>query len=598
MATEPRDGGTIVVDPAIQRRGQLGCGQIEIVERQRCGPAKRQAAIEADIAARKIADGIVAEALRDALHLRVQPPRRAAADAEIDPRACIDRADIVERQIGNIERPAHLGQPGRQIAVEREATLQAGEAHGQVVRQDAVAGVHQRAIQRAVVEARIEQLVAADDAANAGRYRDGEARAVVGKRSFLHHVVHRDAARIDLRHAQHVRHAQLAERTIERCLDLRAVQRDVFREQRRIEQLRGYRDSVEAVFGEIDRTRAVRIHAAPAQSEFAFENAAFELAHGRQLHIATQSAGGEPFQIGARIGTPDDAIGAALVVDVEIGDASIALHRVERAFPGGPGAVAFQLDGEIVVRADHAGQESTLGSAPVQIEIEAVAVRLGIDQRGEYVAPAEGTVGIQMHQSVANIRLGCEIDDPLFPDQAIGDRQVLDCEAVHADVEIRQQRRVRIAGIELGKRVERAAGQHEMAHVEPAGEPSVRPPIEIDPRHFQEQRVVGIAELHVVQSGAPQHRPVDLSDLDLEPGRGRDLGDFVDDELAAGRRVQESDGKQQHAHHGGHQPADNAQRNAERATALLRFGRRRAVLLHLDDVALRFAHQKAWPSET
>ena len=150
--------------------------------------------------------------------------------------------------------------------------------------------------------------------------------------------------------------------------------------------------------------------------------------------------------------------------------------------------------------------------------------------------------------------------------------QVVDHEAIHPDVEIGQDRRVRIARFEIGRRIELPFVEHEIAHIEAGEGELVGPPVELDLGHFEEQRPVCVAELHIIERGVPQHRPADPSDRDRKPAGRRDRGDPVDDKLPPRPGVEEDHrgGEQQrHPQHGAADPAPHAAQGMPPATRRL-----------------------------
>ena len=60
-----------------------------------------------------------------------------------------------------------------------------------------------------------------------------------------------------------------------------------------------------------------------------------------------------------------------------------------------------------------------------------------MNKRGEFIAPAEFTVCIEINQAIAYIGFGSETDNALLAQQSLGHGEVGDDEAIHANVEIR-----------------------------------------------------------------------------------------------------------------------------------------------------------------
>ena len=229
----------------------------------------------------------------------------------------------------------------------------------------------------------------------------------------------------------------------------------------------------------------------------------------------------------------------------------------------------------------------------VEIDIEPIAVGLGVHQQREPVARAQSATGGEIDPSVTDIGLAIEVH-PVRPvvHHAARDAKVVEFEAIDPNVEIGQDRRVGIARKKLGRAQQRPAARHQLAHVEPAPKPVKRAPVEFGDRDVEE-RPPRIGKDHVVQRRAPVDIALDPADRNPQPGGRRRGGDLIGDEALPDRAVEHRERDQHERDEADDRADEPAPRPAQSRTpprGFLALGRA------FHDRVL--GHQNACPSET
>ena len=212
-------------------------------------------------------------------------------------------------------------------------------------------------------------------------------------------------------------------------------------------------------------------------------------------------------------------------------------------------------------------------------------------------------IDAEQHPAFANIGLGDEVDPAALADHLFPQRQLIQFEAIHPDIELRQQRRIRVAGTQLGKSRQLAAMENQLADIEPAFEPRERPPLQVGLGDHHEY-AVGIAQDNIVQGGFVEDRSLDPPDLDFQARTRRQLGDPVDHEAVADLAIEQQD-QREHADHRGRQQRRAAGNHIAPPVAPGRAGRGRGFAGQRVFCLIRFGgagnlvgHQNAWPSAT
>ena len=231
-----------------------------------------------------------------------------------------------------------------------------------------------------------------------------------------------------------------------------------------------------------------------------------------------------------------------------------------------------------------------LGGYVVEREVKPVAIRFGIEQQRQPVLGPEPTFRLDQCPALADIDFRIEVDRLRVLTRHAGCKhEIFDCKLVDADVEIGQQRCVRIAGKQFGQTFEPASARRQLTHVYPTPKKGERSPVELDLRDGEEH-ALGVAHDHVAQHRGAIDVALDPTDLETQSGSGRDLGDLVGDETLPDRRTQERGHRYQREEYDGEQPSE-ALGPATLALALGSLG-----LLDLDEAILR--HQNACPRLT
>ena len=113
-----------------------------------------------------------------------------------------------------------------------------------------------------------------------------------------------------------------------------------------------------------------------------------------------------------------------------------ALHK-EAPCPIRPRSLPVDDCAIILVRAKQAGQNAASRRSVVEVQVEAILVGHGVDQREQPVASAQSAAHLGVDPARANIRFGGEVDRATFPAENLRrDRQVGDAKTVYEYVEI------------------------------------------------------------------------------------------------------------------------------------------------------------------
>lgn len=162
------------------------------------------------------------------------------------------------------------------------------------------------------------------------------------------------------------------------------------------------------------------------------------------------------------------------------------------------------------------------------------------------------------------------------------DRDPLDPETADVDIDVRKQRRVRVAGPQLRQPQQSGRLYVDRADVDMIAEISERAIIELRFGRREEQPL-RIPELEIVDCQFAEHRPFDPADIDIET-RGRlHRIDLADDVASPHPGVEPEDEAKQEEQHGAERDCGPFDRGPGPTAADRGF----------DGIVLR--HQKAWP---
>ena len=173
--------------------------------------------------------------------------------------------------------------------------------------------------------------------------------------------------------------------------------------------------SLESVVGQVHRAFAIGIHPAAAQHEIAFQHRIHQRARSRQCNNVTQRPLRQAFQIGSRaaLGQQGGTVRSRCRY-------RSPAARCRLAMPSRSPCQDVQLPSpsRLIERSSSAptiaARNPPAGACQLKSQIEAVPVRLGVDQGCKFIAAAaEFAVGIEIDQAIADIGLGSEIDDAL-----------------------------------------------------------------------------------------------------------------------------------------------------------------------------------------
>ena len=372
----------------------------------------------------------------------------------------------------------------------------------------------------------------------------------------------RDPAKIKPAGSEVMRNGQIAERPVDRGRQSRILQPGRRSQPVGITYECCNVEIVREVASQIDRALASHIQSAGDGCDVAFENARFQRAIHRQREFRANRPGKKRLasQLWGKL--TQKPVNTRIVRQLKARDttAFIAVrvfpHDESMAKPLCPRTVP--LDPCIVggVQSRDLRKRAIGGGAIVKGEIEAVAIRLCIEQQVEPVLPAKRALCIDERAAFANVDLRGEVDALRFLSGHTGSqRQVVDLEPIDADVEIRQDRRVRVAWQQLGQAQQLRPARGQFAHIEPAPEPGQWPPAEFHLGNGEEGSF-GVFQHHIVQHSIAVDIALDPSDFETEPRCRCDLRDLIGDEPLADRRGEECPDDKDRQHHDRDRPAE------------------------------------------
>ena len=160
-----------------------------------------------------------------------------------------------------------------------------------------------------------------------------------------------------------------------------------------------------------------------------------------------------------------NAIAPGPVGQAKRGQLPASLFDQQRTFPVAPAAGADDPGPHILLGPRQSGQNAALWRGVIELEVEFIAIRCGIQQRKQAVAPAQSAIGADQSPAGPDIDPGDQIDASLFACNALVDRQPIKFEPVNPKVEFRKDRRIRIARIEFGSAQQQPPPSHQLADV-------------------------------------------------------------------------------------------------------------------------------------
>ena len=329
----------------------------------------------------------------------------------------------------------------------------------------------------------------------------------------------------------------IAKRPIDHTVEGQSFEPQPRAQQFGIDQPRLDREPVEQVARQIDPPAAVGLDPRAVDPDAARDHRLEEGSRRAEVKRFAQRAlrqsGGQQRALRA----PEQRIMPGAVGQAKRGSLLAGAVEQQTAVPLGPRALARDDGADVSIGADQSGEQAPARRGVIERDVELVAVGRGVDQRGKLVPAAQAAIGLDQRAARANIDLGGQIDLARGPGDTFGNGQLVDHEAVDADIEIGEHRRVGITRAQVRKPRQQAAMRHQRAHIQPAAEPVERPPVEIHQRHAQEH-ALRIGESHIVERRRAIKRAVDPPDADAQTRGGGEPGDAVDDQPVADPAVE------------------------------------------------------------
>ena len=532
----------LAVEPGVQPRA----GDRHVAQDHRLARAHAESALEADLLAGEIDDGVVADLRQHAGEIGAQAPRHGWAEFGEDLGIGGHLARAVDLEPARGDRASQRIGPAGNVAAQRQRRVQPGEDDPRRIGRKLLAFeiIGQQARHPALDEARIGLRVAGGDPLGRQRHWHLHHLAVEPREALLHQPLRLDPLRHQPSDCQPVVDGEIAEGAGKVGGKARLLEAPAFAQQIGNAQGGAGARAFDAVVGEVDYPCPAQIERAGDHGGAALEDAVLKREAGRDRDLRPRSTGQQVLARKAGTHPPEHADLARVIGDLKggdrrPGDGFPVRHRQapnkRRPAPLAPCPVARDARVVAVGKARKARQHAACGGEVIGFEIEAVAVRLGIDQHRDPVLRAQPRARVHQRAALADIDLGERIDPlGLTGGNALGDDEILDRQLVDADVEIRQQRRVGIAGQQFGQARQPPAPRGHLADVEPAPQPVQRPPVELDFGDGEEQ-ALGVAHPHIAQCRRAVDIALDPPDGKAQARGGRDRRDLVGDEALADR---------------------------------------------------------------
>ena len=329
-------------------------------------------------------------------------------------------------------------------------------------------------------------------------------------------------------------------------------------EQREIDAQRG-----EGAVGEIEHAPRRRGERGRAQVERAVDAA---IAIGRRARHR-ESRRGEPLRLALRDRARRDATGQRIAArglrEREIGDARAAGLHLRAPVPAAPPPLPRHQHHRGPGAAEQAGDDAAARRDQPRVEIEHVAIGLGIEPHRQPIARA-GPRGEADHRTAARgIGMADETDEAAWSRDA-GLEPEAQVDAAEMDRIIGQDR-ARAAG-----RPQSGQARHDdeigrqPIDMEAVGEPAARPPVERH-RGRLEEHALRIGEAEIADARVAPDRSVDPADMDAQAAARLELADPVGDEAVAGIAVDRHADQPEHEQQQDQHAADRPQHAAARA---------------------------------
>ena len=250
----------------------------------------------------------------------------------------------------------------------------------------------------------------------------------------------------------------------------------------------------------------------------------------------------------------------------QIGELAAAQRGIQPAAPVGPGAAPAERGDERRLQPAERGDDAAGGRRQPRVDRQPIVVGHRIQAHAQPIPArnagrAHGSgIDRQLGAPIGDMGRPVDADDVALPGHRRLQHEPVDPQAIDVDVQIGQQRRVRIGRLrdQLGIAAHRDEPAGEALHVDVIVDERERPPVHVEPRRIEED-ALGIADAQVGQHHAAVERTVDPADADVQPAGRLVVADLVGDEATARIGVDPEQHDQHQRHQRKKRDADPAQ---------------------------------------
>jgi hypothetical protein len=584
--------GALAAAEAVAGQGDGGGPQLQIAEVEDEVVAADEVGLDIREAAREAGEEFVVEAADPGLALAGdQRAVAAGVGHHLQLAGYVDQAEAGDEVAGEAARDDDSILAVDQVDEEAELALQFVGGEGQAFAGEQLLGDLELALDAEVGEDPAGDVADSGHPAGGEQDRDGDRRLGQAAAAFGADVLEAGLVEGDSRRGEAVDEGGSGEGAVEKGEGADLLAGHVREHGGRTEQVGADADCAEGAPGEVDCAFCLELQRGRAERQ-----AAVELAVGEGGLGGDQDDGrGEPRLLAGperRRGGPAGEAETALVGgELQLGGAAAGDVEKRGSGPGAPAAVAFDGEADRALGAEHRACDASGGGGKADVEVEMVAVGLGVEVQAELVAAAlDGRVEADEGSAGADLHFAGEAADAGLAGHRGVDPDLGDIEMADVDVEAGEDRPRLLRRHQLGQAVEEDEIGIEPVDRQAVGHPGERVPVRLDQRGLGEQPL-GVVEPDVAKPRVVPDRAFDPADADLEARGRRHRGDAIGDEAVAGGGV-EQNRDDRGDHDEGEGEADDelgeaAHRPAVKAAPLGR-GRRGFLVVH----------QNAWPRET
>ena len=258
----------------------------------------------------------------------------------------------------------------------------------------------------------------------------------------------------------------------------------------------------------------------------------------------------------------ESAVGGA---QVEIRKALPADRRQPLAAPRFPVAIAVDPDRERRFHPAHRRRDAVAGRVQRDLDRQLVVGGHRVERQPQLIAPGDPRpaqrigIGDQLRTAAGDMRGAVDPDQVRVAGHRLRQHQPVHLQPVDINVDVGQDRRVRIAGLERGRTRHRDEWRLHRIQVDMVPQELERVPVDRGGRR-REKDPVRVADAQVDQFHPAVDRPLDPPDLDVESAFGRIAREPRDDETMPRRGVEtdiDQYQQRQDAEQGDPDPADD-----------------------------------------